>query len=243
MDKVGIILGICLLLGLFGCNSDLDTWSGKDVVYLDQTVDSTVVSFAYIDTKYEYDTVSLRVNVMGEVMDVARQVSVKVTGNNAEAGTDYVPLLDVYEVEPGATYCMIPVYLKRTEALQHEIKEIKIELVANDDFDLLYQEDVPSIGSTVVYNKLSQRILFHEMILEAPDTWNEYWFGKFSAKKFTTICDVMDISRESFLDYTYMTFGRIQIIARYMDDYLDGLSEPLLDEDGKEMTMGEGVIS
>ena len=108
---------------------------------------------------------------------------------------------------------------------------------------MLYQEDVPSIGSTVVYNKLSQRILFHEMILEAPDTWNEYWFGKFSAKKFTTICDVMDISRESFLDYTYMTFGRIQIIARYMDDYLDGLSEPLLDEDGKEMTMGEGVIS
>lgn len=243
MNKILIIIGICLSFAFMGCNSDLDTWSGKDVVYLDQTVDSTVVSFAYIDSQNEIDTVVLRVNIMGEVKNEIRHVAIEVTEINAEAGIDYQPLNDSYEIPAGSVYCEIPVCLMRTEALQQEIKELKIELVANEDFDLLYKEDVPSSGSTVIYNKLSQRILFHEMILEAPDTWNEYWLGTFSAKKFTTICDVMDIPRENFLDMTYMTFGRIQIIARYMDDYFDSLAEPILEDDGREMTMGEGVTN
>ena len=243
MNKILIIIGICLSCAFIGCNSDLDTWSGKDVVYLDQTVDSTVVSFAYIDSQNEIDTVILRVNIMGEVKNEIRHVAIKVTEINAEVGIDYQSLNDSYEIPAGSVYCEIPVCLMRTEALQQEIKELKIELVANEDFDLLYKEDVPSSGSTVIYNKLSQRILFHEMILEAPDTWNEYWLGTFSAKKFTTICDVMDIPRENFLDMTYMTFGRIQIIARYMDDYFDSLAEPILEDDGREMTMGEGVTN
>ena len=180
---------------------------------------------------------------MGEVKNEIRHVAIKVTEINAEVGIDYQSLNDSYEIPAGSVYCEIPVCLMRTEALQQEIKELKIELVANEDFDLLYKEDVPSSGSTVIYNKLSQRILFHEMILEAPDTWNEYWLGTFSAKKFTTICDVMDIPRENFLDMTYMTFGRIQIIARYMDDYFDSLAEPILEDDGREMTMGEGVTN
>ena len=53
----------------------------------------------------------------------------------------------------------------------------------------------------------------------------------------------MDIPREKFLDNTYMTFGRIQVIARYMDDYLNNLPEPILEDDGKKMTMGQSVTN
>ena len=243
MNKILIIIGICLSFAFIGCNSDLDTWSGKDVVYLDQTVDSTVVSFAYIDSQYKIDTVVLRVNVMGEVSNEIRYININVTNTNAEAGIDYQPLNDSYEIPAGSVYCEIPVCLIRTEALQKEIKEVKIELLENENFNLLYKEDAPSTGSSIIYNKLSHRIFFHEMILEAPDTWNESWLGIFSAKKFTTICDVMDIPREKFLDNTYMTFGRIQVIARYMDDYLNNLPEPILEDDGKKMTMGQSVTN
>ena len=246
MNKLLFILGITLTLVWNGCERDLDTWSGKDVVYLEQTVDSTVVSFVYIDSKNEYDTVVLQANVMGEVVNSeTRYVSVKVTGKNAEAGVDYLPLKERYEIAPGKIFCEIPVCLKRTDALKSEIKEITVELQPNEDFDLLYQEDIPSTGGTVVFSKLSRRILFHEMMLEAPDTWNEYYLGTFSAAKFREICDQMDIPREKFLDRSYMSFGRIQNIKRYMDIYFDrmkALGMPVLEENGSEMTMGEGVL-
>ena len=51
---------------------------------------------------------------------------------------------------------------------------------------------------------------------EPPATWNEYYFGNFTVKKFETICEVMEISRDQFFSYSYMSFGKIRFIASYM---------------------------
>lgn len=52
-------------LWLSGCEQKIDTWSGKDVAYVDMEADSTLVSFIYINT--DVDTVQVRVQVMGNI--------------------------------------------------------------------------------------------------------------------------------------------------------------------------------
>lgn len=245
MNKWIYLIGFCLLFGLISCEQDLDTWSGANVAYFDQTVDSTVVSFVYIDSKYQYDTVYIQARVMGEVTDhKSRFIGIKVAETNAIAGEDYVALENSYEVEPGRTFCYIPIYLIRNESLKKEIKEITLELVENHDFKLYYPEDALVSGSDIKYTKITHRIVFHEMMLEPPTTWREYQLGTFTSKKFQTICDVMRISRTQFITPSYMTIGRLNFVASYMKDYLQRMKDagtPVLEEDGTEMKMGDNM--
>lgn len=158
----------CLLGAVFAsCEQQLDTWSGEDVVYLNQTEDSTIVSFAYIDSKYHFDTVYIQARVMGEVTEEhSRFLSIRVSEGNAVAGVDYEPLQDEYEIEPGKTFAYIPVYLIRHEGLK-EVKTLTVELLANEDFSLRYPTDVLTTGTTIQHTKISHRIIFHELMLEA----------------------------------------------------------------------------
>lgn len=235
MNKIiFFIAGYCLMLGLGGCEQKIDTWSGEDVVYMDMDADSTLVSFAYMDA--DMDTVEIKVSVMGEVIKKeSRYVKVNVKESNIVAGQDYVALAKRYEVESGNTYCIIPVVVKRPA--DKLVKELEIELVGNEFFRLYYQEDVLTSGSSVIFTKIKHRVLFHNLMKEPPATWNEYYFGKFSVKKYETICGVMEISREQFLSYSYMTFGRLRFIAPFMKDWLE--RNPQEDEDGKMMRMGD----
>jgi len=109
----------------------------------------------------------------------------------------------------------------------------------NDYFHLYYLEDVLTSGSDIKYTKTKHRIVFHNIMKEPPATWNEYYFGNFTVKKFETICEVMEISRDQFFSYSYMSFGKIRFIASYMKDYLERF--PIPDEDGKNMKMGDSL--
>ena len=215
MNKTILLcLALTCLLSLVGCEQKIDTWSGQNVAYINMEVDSTVVSFAYLDE--DVDTVSVEIAVMGDV------------------GEDYETLAERYEVPSGTTSCVVPVVVKRPN--DESDKEVILELVENDDFYLYYQDDVLTSGSAVVYSKTTHRILFNNVMKEAPNTWNEYYFGTFSPLKFETICTVMEIPRTSFLSTSYMGFGRISYIANYMKAYLD--EHPIMDGD-KEMRMGD----
>lgn len=232
--NIVVMAGCCLLLAVTGCEQKIDTWSGENVVYMDMDADSTVVSFAYIDTNV--DTVKLRVAVMGEVAEgTARYVKVKVKEKNAVAGQDYEALQDEYEMKDGETYCTIPVVVNRP-ADQLE-KEVEVELQENADFRLHYPEDVLTSGSAIVFTKTKHRVLFHRLMKEAPATWKEYFLGKFSAKKYETICEVMGIARTQFLSFSYMSYGRLRFIATYMKEWLE--ENPIKEEDGSVMRMGD----
>ena len=65
MNKIIFFIFSCLIFGLSGCEQKIDTWSGKDVAYVDMEADSTLVSFIYINT--DVDTVQVRVQVMGNI--------------------------------------------------------------------------------------------------------------------------------------------------------------------------------
>ena len=50
MNKTILLcLALTCLLSLVGCEQKIDTWSGQNVAYINMEVDSTVVSFAYLD--------------------------------------------------------------------------------------------------------------------------------------------------------------------------------------------------
>lgn len=50
MNKIILLCStLACLLSLVGCEQEIDTWSGQDVAYINMEVDSTVVSFAYLD--------------------------------------------------------------------------------------------------------------------------------------------------------------------------------------------------
>ena len=234
MNKTILLcLALTCLLSLVGCEQKIDTWSGQNVAYINMEVDSTVVSFAYLDE--DVDTVSVEITVMGDVEEgVSRYVEVKLVEKNAMAGEDYETLAERYEVPSGETSCVIPVVVKRPN--DESDKEVILELVENNDFHLYYEDDVLTSGSAVVYSKTTHRILFNNVMKEAPNTWNEYYFGTFSPLKFETICTVMEIPRTSFLSASYMGSGRISYIANYMKAYLD--EHPIMDGD-KEMRMGD----
>ena len=77
MNKTILLcLALTCLLSLVGCEHKIDTWSGQNVAYINMEVDSTVVSFAYLDE--DVDTVSVEIAVMGDVEEgVSRYVEVK----------------------------------------------------------------------------------------------------------------------------------------------------------------------
>ena len=43
MNKIIFFIFSCLIFGLSGCEQKIDTWSGKDVAYVDMEADSTLV--------------------------------------------------------------------------------------------------------------------------------------------------------------------------------------------------------
>ena len=99
MNKIIFFIFSCLIFGLSGCEQKIDTWSGKDVAYVDMEADSTLVSFIYINT--DVDTVQVRVQVMGNIPeDQPRYVDVKVKAENATVGTDYEAI--------DSTFCWLP---------------------------------------------------------------------------------------------------------------------------------------
>lgn len=179
MNKIIFFIFSCLIFGLSGCEQKIDTWSGKDVAYVDMEADSTLVSFIYINT--DVDTVQVRVQVMGNIPeDQPRYVDVKVKAENATVGTDYEAIENRYTIEGGNIFCTIPVVLKRPA--DQTIKAVEIELMENEYFHLYYLEDVLTSGSDIKYTKTKHRIVFHNIMKEPPATWNEYYFGNFTVK-------------------------------------------------------------
>ena len=92
MNKIIFFIFSCLIFGLSGCEQKIDTWSGKDVAYVDMEADSTLVSFIYINT--DVDTVQVRVQVMGNIPeDQPRYVDVKVKAEIARGTIEKVESL------------------------------------------------------------------------------------------------------------------------------------------------------
>ena len=189
-------IGIIWLLG--ACQEDLDTYSGVNFAYFDGEQDSTYASFAYIETEQLTDTVLLWVRVSGQVTDFDRKLRMKVAETNGTEDTDFMALPEYYTVAARSTVCIAPVILKRSELLKQEERYLILELQESEDFKLMLPEQNKN-KSGEKYSKIRYKIVFSE-IMVAPKRWNNAYFGTFSVKKLSVMCEKMQITRDKFND-------------------------------------------
>ncbi len=185
--------------------------------------DSTDVTFIY--ESEDRMEVPVTVQLLGRTADYDRPVEISVSSLNAEEGTDFIlPDKEGTVLPAGETSFSYVVTLLRTDALQHEKKEIRLELHPNEHFTL----SVTEIGQTTdTVSTLLYRILFSDMFTEAPAAWDSSILGAFSQAKFELICDVLDIDPADFNDAAVMTLPRQMFIYNEISDYIETETEKM----------------
>ena len=248
MNKIIFFIFSCLIFGLSGCEQKIDTWSGKDVAYVDMEADSTLVSFIYINT--DVDTVQVRVQVMGNIPeDQPRYVDVKVKAENATVGTDYEAIENRYTIEGGNIFCTIPVVLKRPA--DQTIKAVEIELMENEYFSL--PMDIWRPLELKDYTRENQNVIRHVVGLTdevfEPKAWTTNYFGPYSKKKMKLLCEMFGLQMADFDNVTEMDMERQRVYAQGLDKYLKEMDakgetvyEDRVDKDGNPVKMAVGPL-
>lgn len=241
IKKYVLIISALVMIG-WGCQKDLDLYSGRDFVYFNPSagLDSTYFSFAYVDVNKPVDSLYIQVRTGGEVKNYDRQVKVKIAETNATADTDFRTFPDSYTISAGNTFGTILVELLRPEVLKREERYIILELEENEYFTLNYPTKVSS--SDEEYSAIRYKIVFSE-IMTPPIKWSTYEFGEFSVKKLDVICEEMNLTREMFNDASYMINSRQKYIAAKMVQILNDYSangHPIYEDDNVTlMRMGD----
>lgn len=232
-DLLISLLALCLLEA---CQQKLDTYSGENFIYFDQTSDSTFFSYAYVDGNIQNDSLWVWVRMSGQVSNNDRAIRLRVAETNGEEGIDFMPLKDSYTISAGSTVAVILVELLRPEHLKQEERYLVLELMESEDFKLKYPQQAINATSDIKYSKIRYKIVFSEMIDTEPKGWNETYFGKFSIEKLNKMCEELNMTRLMFNDYSYVNL-RKEYIATKMVKVLK--ENPAYEADGSEMRMGD----
>ena len=182
-------------------------------------IDTTDVTFVYEPLDAVRMEVPVTVQLLGRASSLDREVSISVSSDNAEEGTDYIlPESSSVVLPADGTSFDYNVILLRTEALKTAKKEIILELHANEFFSLA----VPELEQTTdTVSTVRYRIQFSDMFTEAPAAWDESILGTFSQAKFELICDVLDIDPADFNDAAVMTLPRQMFIYNEITSYIE----------------------
>lgn len=240
---------LCLLVGLSACDErEPGGFQNISGVYFNNRSATNVLQDS-IDVTFVYESgddmeIPVKIQLLGRPADEVRPVDIRISSENAVAGTDYV-LSDKAEIPAGASFVNYVVTLKRTEALKTMKKTIYMELRANDSFALPVTEEIQAGGDTV--STLRYRILFSDMFTSAPVAWEEELLGAFSQQKFELICDVLDeIAPADFNDVSVMTLAMQLFINSEMTAYVkeqedkknagEAFDERAFDENGNPLT-------
>ncbi|MDE5889890.1 MAG: DUF4843 domain-containing protein [Bacteroidales bacterium] len=177
-------------------------------------VDSTSVTFVY-ESGSELD-IPVTVQLLGRPSAHDRNVSVTVSSGNAEEGIDYV-LPESSVLPAGEVSFQYTVKLLRTEALKSSVKDITLELHANEDFTLPVSVIEQTTGNIEI---LTFRIRFSDMFTDPPAAWSTSILGGFSQQKFELICKVLSIDPAMFNNPDEMTLAKQAYIFTEMTYYI-----------------------
>ena len=175
--------------------------------------------------------------------------------DESQTGETYIPTLDasvdVDFVMPPTTYVLpagqaevtIPVTVLRNETLHLAKRAFRVTLVENEQLKFLYSRSMPVYddeGNVTYYPMDLQRVIVLDETFPIPYWWlvrGLPYFGVWSQKKASLICDVMNIDRERWIDDSALSEGYLKFCGRYMHNYL--LENPHYEDDGSLMVMGE----
>lgn len=249
-----ILLNICLLNLLTGCEQDLNVYTGESSIYFAMTTEDTIThSWGVIDSDIREAVLTLRVNLFGKVTDYPRKFTIRVVSEfpdsvRAIEGVNYRSIPLEYEMPPMADHADIPITLLRDSV--KDISYFEIFLEKNDDFSFDYMQWVQpedSLGNLLEpYMYDDHRVIRQDEKFPRPDWWTtsmEEWVGEWSAKKGELICEKMNIDRKLFLlpldSDKALTRAKMRFIAIQMASYFE--ENPTYDENGELIKMGESA--
>lgn len=228
MKTSNLYLGVLVTgLALAGCKESLpDNFGAIEGIYFnnlrsDNTiVDSTACTFIYEDA--DVLEVPVRVQLVGRASAQPRAVDIRVSSDDAVAGTDYT--LGAEAVLPaGSTSFDYVVTLRRTDVLQQRSKTILLELRANEHFIIPFTHQVQTGGDTT--SVVSYKINFSDQFTAPPVGWKKMFIGEFSQQKFELICDVMQMPRADFNEADKITDAKWMYIQSRMISYVKDQQE------------------
>lgn len=248
---IALFAGACILTG---CQKDLDTYQGGSGIYFDHIKDQNVLradtlpfQWGKLDGDIKEETVSLQVDLLGNVVDYDRKFKVSVVPSDdpetAVEGIDYKPFQTDCVIPANEASTTIDVTLLRTEILQTEKRILTVKLNETDELKFLYSREATDKDGNVRQIDL-QRVIVMDETLPMPSWWygSRIYniFGDYSMKKAITICNVMNIDREEWLSND---FGNreayLKFVGQYMHRWLQDQNPSIYEEDGETlMEMG-----
>ena len=247
MKTRNIFIWIMLILGLAACSEEeVNTYNAEEGIYFNQRIkvgniltDSTNFTFVYIEKSQNEATVSIPVQVVGKASDEPRPVNIKVVGGSAKEGDDFV--LPVNPVLPaGASSFNYEITLKRSTALQEEVKTIELAIEENEYFRPIITHEITDIQSGTDVTTMRHKIEFSELFTKAPAAWvND--IVEFTPQRFFLTCRVMEIPRADFNDRSKISSARFQYLMTEMVKYvaeqllLENPDPEIFDEDGNKI--------
>jgi len=224
IDKVLCLVAVFLISVMWGCEKDLEEYSGLDYIYFstDITKDSLTYCFGLAGVE-DQDTLGLEMKVSGMPAVTDREYKVSIAKNSGlEAGSDIVVLNPVFR--GNRVVDTLWVVVRNSDKLKQGEYLLQLDLVANEHFSLCF----PKQNSAKIY--LTDKI-------EIPEWWDETQvnegLGVYSETKYRLFIRVCRVTGFGDLEYP----ERRDAILRFRK-YLDEEAEKgnvILDEDGRPM--------
>lgn len=164
---------------------------------------------------------------------------------DAEEGVDFVMPPTTYVLKAGEAEVKIPVTVLRSGSLSQAKRAFKLSLVEDENFKFLYSrvQAIAKEDSEVEYYPLDlQRVIVSNENFPIPAWWSYRgtpYFGTWTQKKASLICDVMGLDRERWLETDLSkaySAGYLKFCGRYMHNWLQ--ENPQKEDDGTDMVMG-----
>ncbi len=187
---------IFLAAGLIGC-SKADELLYEDIARVQMADTATVNStFVYEPATKTRDTVYIQVNTIGKTTNYDRavklvQVAEKNEPNPAVPGVHYLAMDDpslksLMVVKANAVKALIPVVLLRDASLKNNSYRLRLELAANDQFDL---GETQSQSRAIRFSDRLERFYSWRVDTYVAPAYG--YFGKYSTRKHQYMVDVL----------------------------------------------------
>jgi Domain of unknown function (DUF4843) len=247
---IGITFTSCLK------QKDISSYSGGNTVYFSLAADppaantnqvrrdSLTVSFGFSYGSTD-SLVKVPVKVTGLPVHVARSYNVRLAGTSgAIQGTHFDFAQKTFIIPADSLGDSVQLILHRTADLKTKEVMFMIALEPNENFATRMQTEKIT-GTNTLLSLNTFRIFFNDIISE-PETWVEYYVGKFSIKKFYLMGQVLNLDLDKFSGpaFSQITFQELNYYGIAMQRYLNRMKsegKTVYEDDGKEMVMGDGV--
>ena len=220
---------IIVIVWLFtSCENDRQLYD-TNVSALNISFVDTIYTFATKASTVEEDTVWLKVNLIGDARDYARDFKVKATSKTTMKEDYHYHLLNL-RLEANTVIDTLPLLVYRKKDLKDSTFVLELELVPNENF--------------VQGADRKTRLEMTDRLV-APSDWEsnlKTFFGVYSQTKHQLIIDATGIG-----DFKDLQIGTIRNMALMAQNYLDELNaarkedglDPLTDEFDREVKIGK----